>query len=173
MKSFSTSLRRIVACMIALGAFTALHAQLPVNNNVWKDRCNLLAASAGSIQSSTPPAALVAITRGVPARGFLVLGVDRAQAGQHYVACTMYYLAAIAERAGNGVTPNPIAATNDAIVAGSEFKLARGHHLNMHEHVTRVKMKVEEITGQPLSLTPPETTAVLDASSTMPVSLTR
>ncbi len=174
MKTLSATLRSVLV-LLALGiaASPSMHAQLPVNDVAWKDRCELLAASANSIQSATPPAALVSLTHGVPAHGFFVLAVDRAQAGQHFVACTMYFLAALADRAGNGGMRDPLMAANYATIGGSEDKLAHGHHLNMHEHVIRVKMKVEEMTGKPLSLTPPETSAVLDASTTMPVSLTR
>ena len=174
MKTLSANLRSVLVLALLLSASAAMRAQLPVNDLAWKDRCELLAASANAIQSATPPAALASLMHGVPARGFFVLAVDRAQAGQHFVACTMYYLAALADRAGNGGMrdPNPLMAVNYATIGGSEDKLAHGHHLNMHEHVTRVKMKVEEMTGKPLSLTPPETTAVLDASTTMPVSLT-
>jgi hypothetical protein len=159
-------------CLVVLvGGAAFCHAQLPTNSGVWKDRCNLLASNSGAIQNGQIPPALAAMTHGVAARGYFVLAVDRAQAKQHYVACTMYYLAAIAERQGNGAKPDLLASTNDAVVGGSELKLARGHHLNMHEHVTRVRMKVEEMRGQPLALSPPQTTAVLDASTTMPISL--
>jgi hypothetical protein len=172
LKILSASLYRMAAVALLLSAASAIHAQLPVNDQVWKDRCNLLAASSNSIQTGKLSEMFLTATRGVPSRGFLVLAVNRAQAGQHYVACTMYYLAAVAARAGNGGKPDLVAATNDAIVAHSEWKLARHHHLNMQEHMKRVEMKVEEITGQPLSLTPVETSAVLDASSTMPITLT-
>jgi len=173
MSILSAPLRRIVTLVIVVSAASAASAQLPANSDVWKDRCNLLASSSNAIQSGTTPAELVAATRGVTSRGFLVLAINRAQAGQHYVACTMYYLAAISERAGNGgVKPNLIAAGNDAIVAGSELKLARGQHLRMKEHTTRIAMRMHEMTGQPLTLTPPETSAVLDAATTTPVVLT-
>jgi hypothetical protein len=141
---------------------------------VWKDRCNLLANYSTQIQNGQISPALASMTRGVPARGYLVLAVDRAQAKQHYVACTMYYLAAIAERQGNGgVQADPLTSTKYAVIGGSELKLARGRHLNMHEHMVRVKMKMDEATGQPLTLTPPQTTAVLDASTTMPITLSQ
>ena len=141
---------------------------------VWKDRCNLLASFSTQIQNGQISPSLAAMTRGVPARGYFVLAVDRAQAKQHYVACTMYYLAAIADREGNGgAKPDPLTSTKYAVIGGSELKLAHGRHLNMHEHMVRVKMKMDEATGQPLTLTPPQTTAVLDASTTMPITLTQ
>jgi len=172
MKMLSRNLRRVASLVIVLGATAAISAQLPEDSQVWKDRCNLLAASSAAIQNGSTPASLLAATRGVTTRGFFVLAVNRAQAGDHYVACTMYYLAAIAERSGNGgAKPDPLAVTNDAIVGGSELKLAHHQHLRMKEHEVRIKLKVEEMTGQPLTLTPPETTAVLEAATTTPITL--
>jgi len=170
MSIFSVPSRRILSLTILLGVATAASAQLPVNSEVWKERCNLLASSSAAIQNGKMPAELAAATRGVTARGFIVLAVNRAQAGQHYVACTMYYLAAISERAGKGA--DLTAAGDDAIVAGSELKLAQGQHLRMKEHTTRIAMKMHEMTGKPLILTPPETSAVLEAATTAPVTLT-
>jgi len=172
MKTLSLKLRRIASLAILFGAAAAISAQLPIDTQVWKDRCNLLAASSSAIQTGATPAPLLAATRGVPARGFFILAVNRAQAGDHYVACTMYYLAAISERQGNGgFKSDPLAVTNDAIVGGSELKLAHHQHLRMKEHEVRIKLKVEEITGKPLVLTPPETSAVLDAAGTTPITV--
>jgi hypothetical protein len=168
---FSAPLRFVLALSLLLSVSAALHAQLPTDSNAWKSRCNLLQANSAKIVDGTAPATLVSATRGVPGYDYFVLAVNRAQAGQHYAACTMYYLAAIAEHAGNGGKTDTVASSNYAVVGGSEWKLAQHHHLRMHEHVVRVKLKVEELTGKPLSLTPPQTSAVLDAASTTPIAL--
>ena len=165
-------IQAVIRAVVALQLLTvagAVLAQLPMNNDAGKARCNVLAAAQKAIDAGIVPGPLVAATRGVPGRDFFVLAVDRAQAKQHYVACTMYFLAAIADRAGNGGHQDATQASNEAIVGGSELKLARGFHLKMAEHATRIKMKVEEMTGQPLSLTPPQTSAVLNAATTMPI----
>jgi hypothetical protein len=161
---------RLFAAAVLLAA-AAAHAQLPTDSQPWKDRCNLLASASAAIGSGHVPPMLNRVTRGVPSHGFLVLAVDRAQQGQHYVACTLYYLAAVADRAGNGGTPIPAQAFDEAIIGGSELKLAHHRHLNMTEHEKRIKFKVEELTGKPLSLTPDQTQAVIDASSTMPITM--
>ena len=169
-----SALVRSIACVFALllGASTALHAQLPQNNEVWKTRCNLLAASANAIQNGNPPSVLVAATRGVSSHPYYVLAVDRSQADQHYVACTLFYMAAISARAGNGGKADPSAADDYAILAGAEVKDARGESLTMSERFKRLEIKASALSGKSLTSTPTETTAVIDASTTMPLSLT-
>ena len=147
----------------------AVHAQLPVNNDVWKTRCNVLANAAK--QGSATPAVFVSATRGIPGQKFYALAVDRGQAGEHYVACALYFLSAISEQHGNGGKADPKAANSDAILAGAELKLARHQHLSMTEHLKRVEMKVETL-STPLGLTSDETAAVITASTTMPLSAT-
>jgi hypothetical protein len=172
MKSFSATLCRIAGVAVLLGAATAASAQLPKDSEVWKDRCNLMTASATAIQNGNPPAQLVAATKGISSRGFLVMAINRGQDGDHYVACTMYYMASMAEHSGNGgAKPDPLMATNYAVVAGSEERLARHLHLHMHQHVVRMKLKVEEMTGQPMTTSPEVTQAVLDAAGTAPITL--
>ena len=169
-----SALVRSIACTfaLALGASTALHAQLPQNNEAWKTRCNLLAASAGAIENGHPPAILVAATRGVASYPYYVLAVDRSQADQHYVACTLFYMAAISARAGNGGKTDLSAADDYAILAGAEVKDARGESLTMTERFKRLGIKASAITGKSLTSTPAETMAVIDASTTMPLTLT-
>jgi len=170
---FADSICRAFAAILLFAIVASLHAQLPNDNEAWKSRCNLLTSQSAIIQSGNLPAPLISATHGVPADDFFVLAVNRAQAGQHSTACTMYFLAAIAERVGNGARPDPLTAANYAIIGGSEWKLARHQHLRMKEHVTRVKLKVEEITGkESLTLTPDQTMAALTAAGTMPLSLT-
>jgi len=169
-----SALVRSIACVFALllGASTALHAQLPQNNDVWKTRCNLLASSANAIQNGNPPSVLVAATRGVSSHPYYVLAVDRSQADQHYVACTMFYMAAISAKMGNGGKADPSAADDYLVLAGAEVKDARGESLTMSERFKRLQIKASALSGKSLTSTPAETTAVIDASTTMPLTLT-
>jgi hypothetical protein len=168
----SALIRRFAALLLVFGVSTALHAQLPQNNEAWKSRCNLLASSASAIQSGKPPAVLVAATHGVNSHPFYVLAVDRAQADQHYVACTLYYMAAISAYAGNGGKADPSAASDYVLLASAEAKEARGESLTMSERFKRLQVKASGLTGKPLTSTPAETSAVIEASTTMPLTLT-
>ena len=172
MKNTSTFIRFFAVLLFVLGMSTALRAQLPENNDAWKMRCNLLAASATAIQNGNPPAVLLAATRGVNSHPYYVLAVDRAQAGQHYVACTLFYMAAMSARAGNGGKPDLAAASDYAVLAGAEAKDARGESLAFSERLKRLQIKASGLTGKPLTSTPAETSAVIDASTTMPLTLT-
>jgi len=172
MTNLAARIRITAALATLLGMAATLHAQLPVNNDTWKTRCGVLASSAQAIDNGSTPAALVSATRGISGRPFYVLGVNRAEAEQHYVACTMYYLAAISARTGNGGKADPDAASNYTILAGSELKLARGQSLTLSETFKRIQMKVSGITGTTLTLTPNETSAAIDAATTMPLSVT-
>src|ERR1700679_35345 len=105
-----TVVSRLAILAAAFSVASTLHAQLPQNNEAWKTRCTLLASSASAIENGNPPAVLVASTRGLASHPFYVLAVDRAQADQHYVACTLYYMAAISAKLGNGGKADPDAA---------------------------------------------------------------
>ena len=171
MKTTSTLIRSFAVLLLILGMSTALRAQLPENNDTWKTRCNLLATSATAIQNGNPPAVLLAATRGVNSHPFYVLAVDRAQADQHYVACTLFYMAAMSARAGNGGKPDLAAASDYAILAGAEVKDARGESLTFTERFKRLEVKASGLSGKSLTSTPTETSAVINASTTMPLTL--
>jgi hypothetical protein len=171
MNHFSV-LRLSTLLLLVFGLSTAMHAQLPQNNDTWKTRCNLLAASASAIQNGNAPSVLSAATRGVASRPYYVLAVNRAENDQHFVACTLYYMAAIAARQGNGGKSDPDAAADYAILAGAEWKDATGQSLTMSERMKRLKLKASGITGGSLTSTPTETSAVIAAATTMPLTLT-
>ena len=165
-------LRVAVALTILFGMVAALHAQqLPVNNDTWKTRCSVLASAAPAIVNGSTPSALVSATRGVAGRPFYVLAVNRAEAEQHYVACTMYYLAAISARTGNGGKVDADAANDYTVLAGSELKLAKGQSLSFSETFKRLQIKVSGLTGTTMTLTPNETSAAIEAATTMPLSV--
>jgi hypothetical protein len=158
--------------LLAFGISVTLRAQLPQNNDTWKTRCDLLAASANAIENGHPPAVLVAATRGVSSHSFFVLAVNRSQEEQHYVSCALYYMAAIAAREGNGGKTDLDAANDYLVLAGAEVKSAHGQSLTMAEYFKQLKIKASGLTGQSLTSTPAQTEAAIVASSTMPLSLT-
>jgi len=167
--TLSSVVRNLAATALLVAASTAMHAQLPVNNDTWKTRCNVLATNAAAIDNGAAPAALVSATRGIKANDFYVLAVNRAEADQHFVACTMYYLAAISARTGNGGKPDSATAANYSVLAGAELKQAKGESLSMGEYMKRVQMKVGALTGSTMTLTPNQTSAAIDAATTMPL----
>jgi hypothetical protein len=146
-----------------------MHGQIPKDNEVWKMRCNLLASQDQAIQNGTVPAPLVAATRGVPGAKFNTFGFDRSGMNQHYVACTMFYLAAIADRAGNGGKVDASASHDALVLAELDVKDAHGQDLTFSEKFKRTSGKATELTTP--SLTSAELMAVIDAASTMPLSL--
>ena len=171
MKAISALPRPLAVLLVLLPFAAALHAQLPVNNDAWKTRCNLLAASSKAIEDGTTPSLLVAATHGVTGKSFYVLALNRSQANQHYVACTLYYLAAIAERSGNAGKGDPSTASDDATLASAEAKEARGDSASFYESWKRFTMKFTGLSGTTLTVTAAESAAVLSAATTMPLSL--
>ena len=161
---------RLAAVLLLAGTAVSLHAQLPGDSEAYKARCALLASQSNAVLSGTTPAALVSATRSIRGDKFYALAVNRSQAGYHYIACTLYSLAAIAERAGNSGQHNYKAANDDLILAAAELRLAHHQHLLMAQHVKRVEMKIDAI-GSTLSLNSDETGQVLDAAGTTPITL--
>jgi len=159
--------RLIAAFVILLGVTAAAHAQLPVNNDMWKMRCNLLASQASAIQNGNAPALLISATRNVAAKPFVVIAVNRAENEQHFVACTMYYMAAIAAFRAHDTSNG----ADYAVLAGAEFKDATKQSLTFSEKMKRVKFKAANLTSS-LTSSPAETQSALDAAGTMPLSLT-
>ena len=169
MINLSATLRRLSALAVLFAGASAIHAQqLPMNNDAWKTRCDLLTASAGAIANGNPPAALLGITRGVSAHSFYVLAVNRSQADQHYVGCTLYYLGAIAARSANDTST----ASDYLLLASADAKDAHGQSLTMSERFKRITMKASSLTDKSLTLTPDQTASVINASTTMPLTLT-
>jgi hypothetical protein len=162
-------LRLFAALLVVAGFASVAHAQLPVNSDVWKTRCNLLASQSAAIDAGHPPSMLVSATRGVSSHPFLVLAVNRSDAEQHYVSCAMYYMAAMAARNGNGGAKDPSAASDYSVLASAELKDATKQSLTLSERYKRLKFKASNLGG--LSSSPAETSAAIDASSTMPLSL--
>jgi len=169
-KPFRVQAFPLVIASLLLTASTTLHAQLPVDSGTWKARCLLLSSNAANIQAGKTPAALVAATRGLPGADFYTMAVNRSQDGDRYVACTYYYAAAIAERAGNAGKHDYTAAYNDTVLAAAELRLAHHQHLTMTQHVKRFEMKVNASTTS-LTLNSEQSQKIQDAGGTFPITL--
>jgi len=164
----SAFLRHFAIASILFSAAAALHAQVPVDNVAWKDRCKLLTALDKTIQSGTIPQALVSATRKVAGQKFITFAFDRAQSGEHTVACTLFYMGEIAIRAGNGGT-DAITTKHAALLAQDEAKVAAGQTLTTSEKMKRSSMKLHQ--ARVPALTSADLQAVVDAADTMPISL--
>jgi hypothetical protein len=138
-----------------------LYAQEPMDNDVWKSRCLALGAQADAIDKGSAPPELLQSTHGVPGAKFAAVGYERGVAGQHYIACTMYYTAALAEHQGNGGKIDPGRAHTDIVLAGAEAKRASGLPLTFKEKMDRASGKFNPAGKS--SLTPGDLGAVYGA----------
>ena len=162
----------VAAALLISASSVAAHAQMPADNDSWKARCSTLAAQAADLNHLTP--SIAALTRGVAGSKFQTFGFDRQAAGQHQVACTMFYLAAIANQAGHDNS----AAHDAQVLASLEIKTAHGQEASFTESLTRTKIKAIEITHPALTLADEEkivvaaTTIPFTTASVKPVTMT-
>jgi hypothetical protein len=164
MPKAASSQYRFFYCLTLLllaGLGVRLHAQEPMDNDVWKSRCLSLGAQADAIDKGSAPPELLQSTHGVPGAKFAAVGYERGNAGQHYIACTMYYTAALAEHQGNGGKIDPGRAHTDIVLAGAEAKRASGLPLSFKEKMDRASGKFNP-TGKN-TLTPGDLGAVYNA----------
>jgi hypothetical protein len=161
-------LRRFAIALILFSAAAALHAQLPVDNLAWRDRCKLLTSLDKTIQSGAIPQSLVSATRKVAGQKFITFAFDRAQNGEHNVACTLFYMGEIAIRAGNGGT-DAITTRHAPLLAQGEAKVAAGKPLTTGDKMKRSSMKMHQ--ARVPALTSADLQAVIDAADTLPISL--
>jgi hypothetical protein len=157
---------RFAAAFVALfclSAGMALHAQMPTDNDTWKARCNAL-ASVSDITHPTPQ--IVALTRGVAGSKFRTFGFDRDAAGQHKVACTLFFLGAVADQAGNGGKQDSSSAEDNATLARLQIKAMHGESPTFSERITVAKVKALEVTRP--ALTQADEENVMNAATTIP-----
>ncbi len=145
----------------------AAHAQMPEDNAAWTARCAMLNSLATQIDGGHVPASLAAGTHGVPSIEFATFGFDRSRASEHNVACTMFFMAAIAERNGNGAAANPKTAHNLLVVAQSEVALAHKVKVTTLQHMKRGEEEAKQVKAK--SLTADQSSAVLAAADTLPL----
>jgi hypothetical protein len=155
-----TTLRSSVLLVLAVLCLHA-YAQEPLDNETWKQRCTALNASATAIDSGAAPAALLQTTKGIAGAKFAAVAHERGSAGQHYIACTLYYTAAIAEYAGTGGKVEPSKAHTFAGLAAIELKRATGQPLTFKEKMGNTSHDMKAITGG--SLTPADIGLVFGA----------
>jgi hypothetical protein len=149
----------LTAAATLLLASTALHAQMPVDNDTWKARCGAVASMA-NLDHLSPQ--VVALTKGVDGPKFTTFAFDRQAAGQHNVACTLFYLGAIA----NAAKADASEAKDAATMAALEIKAIHNQEPSWSESMVRVKVKAKEITRPALSLADEQ--AVMAAATTIP-----
>jgi hypothetical protein len=148
------------------------HAQEPVDSDAWKSRCLALNTAAESIDKGSATPELLATTKGIAGAKFAAVAHERAGAGQHYIACTLYYTAAMAERMGNGGKIDPAKSHSDVFFGGIELKHATGEALTFKEKMEATSGKV---TGSVKSsqLSPVEVAAVFAAFSDAPTDVAK
>jgi hypothetical protein len=139
-------------------------AQEPVDSDAWRSRCLALNAAADAINKGFPPPALMATPKDIPGIKFAAVAHERSLAGQHYIACTMYYTAAIAERLGNGGKIDLGKAHTDVFLGGVELKRSTGQALSFKE---KMQSTSDKVTGSSKAgtLSPVEIAAVFAAFS--------
>jgi hypothetical protein len=152
--------RCLIFCLLACLSIRA-YAQEPTDSDVWKSRCLALNARADDIDKGSAPPELLQTTHGVPGAKFAAVGYERGNAGQHYIACTMYYTAALAEHMGNGGKIDPSRAHTDIILGGAEAKRAAGLPLTFKEKMDRASGKFNPVGKS--ALTPGDLGAVYAA----------
>jgi hypothetical protein len=120
----------------------AVRGQMPTDNDMWKARCTTLSGSAGAIDHGSAPPELLQTTKGIPGDKFAAVAHERAGAGQHYIACTLYYTAAMAYHMGNGGKIDVSKAHTEVVLGGTEVKLATGQPLTFGEKMDRTSGKL-------------------------------
>jgi hypothetical protein len=152
-----------LALLCAVGA---AQAQMPQDNPVWQGRCLRLSAHARAIESGAPSPDLVAATRGIPGERFTVIAFDRSQAQQHWVACTMFYLGAIAEAHGNSGKVRLLGAENRVLLGDAERRMAMGQKVPMTESLRRAGVEAHDIVLP--TPTPAEVGSAIEAADVLP-----
>ena len=166
------SLKVSLPLALLLASAPSMHAQMPNDNQTWKARCETLAAVQATIDAGAMTPKLVATTHGIPGSDFTMLALDRAHGEQHAVACTLFYMAAIAERNGNGGHGvDSLAAENRAILAHAEFLKLHNQPVPMSASLRLTGVEARHL----LVPTPNEdqVRAVLTAATTMPLTASR
>lgn len=141
---------------------------MPTDNDAWKARCLLLQSVENPQGTARVPYWVAAATHGLPGPQFTEFGWDRDRAGQHYVACTFFYLGAIADHQRGKGHADRVHARESATMGLIETKLAIHQTPSLRENMTADHAKLAEIPKPALTI--PQEQAMLDAASTMPLS---
>jgi len=147
------------------------YAQMPSDDDTWKARCNALSANTAAIDKGSAAQNLLQTTHGIAGEKFEAVAHERAGAGQHYIACTLYYTAAMAQHMGNGGKIDAGRAHTDVVLAGAELKRATGVSLSFSERMDTTGSKMPSVKKTP-PLTPADVNAVFGAfNGTGPVAV--
>jgi hypothetical protein len=149
----------VVCCVVSVSGHAA--AQMPTDNDTWKARCTALSGNASAIDHGSAPPALLQTTKGISGDKFAAVAHERAGAGQHYIACTLYYTAAMAYHMGNGGKIDVSKGHSDAVLGGTELKLATGQSLTFGEKMDRTSGKLPSMKKE--QLTPADVASVFAA----------
>lgn len=159
-----------LVCLAALpfcaAAALPAHSQMPTDNDAWKHRCEVL-RDADPNGRGTVPAWLTKAPGTVPGPRWTTFGWDRSRANQPYVACTFFYLGAIADHNRNKGHADHVHAHESAVMGRIEDKLARHEDVTTREKLTRTHAEAAEIPKPALTI--PEEEAMVTAATTMPL----
>lgn len=147
------------AALLLAATAARAHAQMPTDNDTWKARCSALTSEASDLNHLSP--AVLSLTRGVQASKFQTFAFDRQAAGQHQVACTLFFMAAIANAHADAS-----AAQDSLLMANLELKGMRGQSASFSEGFARTRIKAVELTRP--SLTLDDEQKVVLAATTIP-----
>ena len=139
---------------------------MPTDNDAWKHRCEVL-RDADPNGRGTVPAWLTKAPGDVAGPRWTTFGWDRARAGQPYVACTFFYLGAIADHNRNKGHADHVHAHESAVMGRIEDKMARHEPVTAREKLTKTHAEAAEIPKA--ALTVPEEEAMVAAAGTMPL----
>ncbi len=132
-------LNRFSAPLCALVAASALsitsHAQALNDSPTWTRTCSQLSAMSKDIDNGHADIAIVRALSSVSGTTLASVAHERSAAGQHQVACALYYSAAIAEHA-NGL--NGTKAHTDVMMGAVEVKRANGQKLGFMDRIALV-----------------------------------
>lgn len=142
-------------------------AQMPTDNDTWKKRCEVLRDADPNARGTVPDWLAKAPGTAVPGPRFTTFGWDRARAGQHYVACTFFYLGAIADHNHSNKHADRVHAHESAVMGRLEDKAARHEPGTSREGLTAARAKAAEIPKP--ALTVPEEEGIVQAATTMPL----
>ncbi|MES2392980.1 MAG: hypothetical protein V4555_15145 [Acidobacteriota bacterium] len=153
-----------MVALLAVGAMR-LAAQEPMDDPGWQQRCSTLDASMMAIDKGAAPPELLATTAGIPGEKFAAIARERSAASQHWVACTLFFTAAMAERQGNGGKVNTARAHSDVVLGFGEMKLGQGKSLGFAAKMMRAEESVMAFKDP--AITPADLAAVLGAFGAM------
>lgn len=148
-----------------LGAVVA-RAQMPMDNDAWQQRCDVLRNADPSARGIVP-AWLRHAPQNVPGPAYTTFGWDRLRAHQLYVACTFFYLGAIADHNGPRTHADHVHAHESATMGRIASQLAHHQRVSVREGLTRAHAEAAEIPKPPLTVAEEE--AIVAAASTMPL----